>query len=351
MDVSVIIPTFSRPERVGACVASLARQTLPRERFEVLIGIDGPDQGEAAAVAAAGRGLNVTVRGFPKRWQAAVRNDLAAMARGRVFVFFNDDVVPEPGCLEAHLRAHTARGAPPSLVIGDSPWRRPEPDTLFDRLIRTTSMVFFYDQMPGSSAWREAHAADGRADEPHDPDRDWGFRHAWLLNLSCPAALYRDAGGLTVFEGTYGFEDDEFAWRAATRHGARVLFEPGAVAVHDHRLTPHEYLARERKLGRSARAFARAAPECARAMFGRDIASDDELRYSRDFVEREAAAAERLRATFERLATIPASAIAGPHASELAALLYQQHLLLKRWTWRAGLVEESSKAAKQQSSK
>lgn len=344
MDVSVIIPTHGRPEQVAACIDALTRQTLPADRFEVLVGIDGPDQGESTALNRCSGHLNLTVQALPKRWQAAVRNDLAAQARGDLFVFFNDDVLPTPECLETHLHAHRMRGMGPALVLGDAPWQRPERDTLFDRLIRTTSMVFFYDQMPGSAAWREAHASDRHADEPHDPARDWGFRHAWLLNLSCPARLYKEAGGLSVFEGTYGFEDDEFAWRAATQHGASVLFEPRASAVHNHRLTPAAYLQRERALGRSAFLFARAAPQCAQAMFGRDITSPGELEYSRQFVKREAPAARRLQESFERLATIPASAINGAHAVELTTLLYQQHLLLKRWTWRTGLLESSEAA-------
>jgi hypothetical protein len=43
------------------------------------------------------------------------------------------------------------------LVLGSAPFRVEKPDRLFDRLVRETSMVFFYDQMTptkvGAAGW------------------------------------------------------------------------------------------------------------------------------------------------------------------------------------------------------
>jgi len=338
-DISVIIPTCGRPEKIGACVRSLTRQTLARERFEVLVGLDGPDSAGAHAVQLAWLGEaedRLRLVECKRSGQASVRNRLLPLARGRTLVFLNDDMLPAATHLEAHLEAQreaeeeNAR----ALVIGASPWVVREPDRLFDRLVRETSMIFFYDVM-------DRLLAEGAADQTHD----WGFRHAWLLNLSAPAELVRRAGGFTVFPETYGFEDDELAFRLAQRHGTRVLYRPGAVARHDHRYEPEAYLARERKLGRAAWGFARATPACARAMFGRDVTSASELAYSREFVERERAGVERARTSFRRLGRMPASAVDGPHADDLIAMLYQQHLPLKRWEWRTGLLEAADAEA------
>ncbi len=120
-----------------------------------------------------------------------------------------------------------------------------------------------------------------------------------------------------------------------------MLFRPGAVARHDHRYEPRQYLEREFRLGFAALGFARTTPACALAMFGRDVAGAEELEYSRAFVERERVGAARLARPFESLASMPAHAIPGDaarHARELVTLLYQQHLPLKRWMWRAGLI-------------
>ena len=39
--ISVIIPTFGRPEHLCACLRALCRQTFPRDNFEVIVVDDG----------------------------------------------------------------------------------------------------------------------------------------------------------------------------------------------------------------------------------------------------------------------------------------------------------------------
>ncbi len=339
MDLTVIIPTSRRPAKAAACVAALAAQDYPGS-FEVLVGVDGPEDPPGTTpqtVDAAWdecrneqSNTSVIVEQFDKQGQASVRNHLLNRVQGQTLVFLNDDMIPEPGFLTAHAEAQRAcsEAGEPALIVGDSPWRLHEPDRLFDRLIRETSMVFFYDQMRALA---------------HQPDHDWGFRHAWLLNLSAPAALVRSVGGFTVFPSTYGYEDDELAFRLRERFATRVLYRPDAVATHDHRIEPSEYLTREYRLGYAAWGFAKTTPACAQEMFSRDITSDDEIAYASAFVERERTLAQRLEQTFLALADISADAL--PPASPLINVIYEQHVLLKRWHWRRGLLDASTDAA------
>ncbi len=324
MHLSILIPTFNRPAKLAACLAALSQQSLT-DSYEVLVGIDGPDSGtEPAARRAWTRAQDqLNVFPLPKQGQASIRNQLLKHARGRTLIFLNDDMIPDRAFLEAHLRhqreqEHKGR---PALIVGDSPWKSRADDTLFDRLIRETSMVFFYNMMKNQAA-----------------DKDWGFRHAWLLNLSAPAALVREVNGFTVFPSTYGYEDDELAFRLAQRFQTPVLFRPDAIATHDHRLTPADYLKREYQLGFSAWGFARTAPDCARSMFHREVTSADEIEYSRAVLEREAGTAQRLEKSFTNLATLPAESINGPDAATFLNYLYEHHLPLKRYHWRKGLV-------------
>lgn len=332
MDASLIIPTLGRPRTLAACLRALAPQCAPPARFEVLVGFDGPDEGGVRAaqdawLGAGGAADRLGLHEGPRAGQATVRNRLLAHARGRVLIFLNDDVIPRPGFVEAHLAAQReAIGAGrPAIVAGYSPWRVHEPDRFFDRLVRETSMVFFYDRM---------NTPEGLADR----GRDWGFRHAWSLNVSMPAPAVREAGGFGVFPCTYGYEDDELAFRLQRRFGLPVLYRPEACAEHDHRMDPRDYLHREYKLGYAAWGFARSAPECALALFGRDITDPGELAYSRELVARERPAAQRLERAFLGLADLPASLGDGPHGRALVELAYGQHLLLKRWVWRMGLL-------------
>lgn len=330
-DVSVVIPTHQRAAKLAACVGGLARQTLGADRYEVLVGLDGADAESAAAAREAWGDCRARLRveTCPRAGYNATRNRLLDLARGRVMVSLNDDVAPGERLLEVHVGEHAAaeRAGRPVIVTGYSPFRRWDHETLFDRLVRETPMVFFYDRMVGPA---------GTPCEGHE--YDWGFRHCWGMNFSAPLALVREVGKFAAFPLQYGYDDIEVAWRLRERFGCPVLFRPEALAEHDHRYGPREVLDREVRLGRSAWDFAGINPQFCREVFGRDIRSAGEVAYSREFLHRERTAAGRLEESFLGLADIPGSSISGPHAAALVNLAYEQHLLLKRWCWRQGLL-------------
>lgn len=342
-DISVLIPTRGRPAELARCLEHLSRQTLTLDRYEVLVGVDGPDEASTRACEPARRstGLRLDVVPCPRLGVGGVKNELLPRARGRFLVFTNDDVYAEPGFLDAHLKAQReAQKSTPAgaMVLGDTPWVVAQPDRLFDRLVRETSMVFFYDQMPGASD------ALGQT-EAYDPSIDWGFRHAWNLNLSAPASAVRSVGGFYRDEtNLYGYEDLELAWKLTRSLGMPVLFRPDARGSHDHRYEPEGYLARERRLGHAAFGFALACPDCARATFGRDVAANEEVAYCGEFLTREARAASRLSESFRALAAVPATAVSGAYERTLVRTIYEQHLLLKRYSWRQGLMAAASGA-------
>lgn len=318
MLISVLVPTHARPERLERCLRGLAGQSV--DNFEILVGVDGEDGGPFREAERAAGGRPVRVLPAPHAGPAATRNRIIAEASGPLLLLLNDDVEPAPDLVERHLDAH--RGLErPAMVLGSAPWAVREPDRLFDRLIRETSMVFFYDRMDAM---------------PADPDRDWGFRHAWTLNLSVPTDAARAVGGFCEALPGAAYEDLEFAWKLRERFGMPVLYRPGAVVTHDHRYEPGDYLRRERAMGRDAWALAGASPACARELFGRDVRSAESVAYARAFVERERPLAERLARSFGSLADLPADAVRDPR---LLTIAYEHHLALKRWHWSAGLVE------------
>jgi GT2 family glycosyltransferase len=289
VDISVIIPTYRRAQKLANCLHGLCGQTLEHDRYEVLVGLDGPDpESRVAAMRAwTGPAANLRLVECERMGQARVRNQLLPLARGRILVGLNDDVRPEGGLLLEHFKPHEAARARGQRVVvtGAAPWVVHEDDRLFDRLVRETSMVFFFDKMDGA-----------------DPAHDWGFRHCHGLNFSAALDGVREVGGFTVFPSWYGYEDDELAYKLAQRYHSPVLYRPQALVWHDHRITAQEYLEREFKLGYAALGFAKTSPECARAMFNRDVHAPPELSYSREFVVRERGTAARVRGEFREAA-------------------------------------------------
>jgi GT2 family glycosyltransferase len=115
--VSVVIPTFSRPESLARCLAALAAQSLPRSAFEVIVCDDGSPSPATATVKPFADRMAVRVVRRPRAGPAAARNEGARHARAAILAFTDDDCVPSPLWLELlveRMRRH------PGHMIGGS---------------------------------------------------------------------------------------------------------------------------------------------------------------------------------------------------------------------------------------
>jgi glycosyltransferase involved in cell wall biosynthesis len=114
-DVSVVIPTRFRPDLVLRAVRGVLAQTMPD--LEVVVVVDGPDDGTCRALAAIGDArLRVLVQ--PAKGGAPnARNVGARTARGRWTAMLDDDDEWLPHKLEVQLKlAHSARAATPIVA-------------------------------------------------------------------------------------------------------------------------------------------------------------------------------------------------------------------------------------------
>jgi GT2 family glycosyltransferase len=330
MDLSVLIPTYQRPDKLAVCLRALANQTLATDRYEVLVGLDGSDPASERAGREAWGACKarLVIEECPRSGLNPVRNRMMDRATGKYLVSLNDDVEPCRTFLESHLNAHKEAEAKVGEVVisGYSPWKQQERPTLFDRLVGESSMIFFFDQMTP-----EKVAEKGRW-------HDWGFRHCYGLNFSTNLERARESGKFTAFHLAYGYDDVELAYRLKQRYGMQVLYRPEAEALHDHRYGAEEVLRREFKLGHAAWHFAERDPSFCEALFRRDIRSREELAYSREYLQRERVTAAWVRETFLNLEKIPGHDASGPAEAAMMRMVYLHHLVLKRWMWRAGLV-------------
>ncbi|HET6576055.1 MAG TPA: glycosyltransferase [Fimbriiglobus sp.] len=102
--ISVVVPTCRRPDLLARCLDRLApgAQTLPTDRYEVLVTDDGVPTAESLLAekypwASWGPG--------PRRGPAANRNAGARRARGEWLAFTDDDCIPDPGWLAGFVAA------------------------------------------------------------------------------------------------------------------------------------------------------------------------------------------------------------------------------------------------------
>jgi GT2 family glycosyltransferase len=100
--VSVVVPTYRRPDLLARCLAALAAQDLDRASYEVIVADDAASEGTRRQVEAAGfHYVPVTGRHGP----ASARNAGWRAAQAELIAFTDDDTIPDPGWLRAGLAA------------------------------------------------------------------------------------------------------------------------------------------------------------------------------------------------------------------------------------------------------
>lgn len=114
MRVSVVVPTYRRPESLGRCLASLAAQDFDPSEFEVVVADDAASEAthrqiliEDGRSPVALRHLAVSGRHGP----AAARNAGWRAARGEIIAFTDDDCLPDRRWLAEGVAALEGQGA------------------------------------------------------------------------------------------------------------------------------------------------------------------------------------------------------------------------------------------------
>ena len=112
VEISVVIPTFNRRESLRKLLDSIAAQTLPRSRFEVIVASDGSTDGTIEMLGEfKGRFENLRVLELKNGGPGAARNAGARAAGGRYLAFTDDDCLAAPDWLEQILKTFEKTGA------------------------------------------------------------------------------------------------------------------------------------------------------------------------------------------------------------------------------------------------
>lgn len=210
--VSIVIPVFNKLEYTLACLASLVEHAgaVP---FEVIVVDDGSSDGSAARL---GQIENLQlVQNARNLGFVGSCNAGAAVARGELLLFLNNDTLATAGWLEALVDC--LRTAPEAGLVGA---RLVYPD---GRLQEAGGIVF-----SDGSGWNT-----GRFEDPSDPryafrrEVDYCSGAAILL----PRGLFERIGGFDDRYAPAYYEDTDLAF-AVREAGLRVYVEPAATVVH-----------------------------------------------------------------------------------------------------------------------
>ncbi|MFE9251049.1 glycosyltransferase [Streptomyces sp. NPDC007088] len=213
--IAVVIPTYNRSRLLRRTLSHLARQTLPPERFEVVVADDGSTDDTKAVVEEFGDVLRIGYhfqedRGFRA---GAARNAGARMCRAPLLVFLDTGAMAAPGFLEQHLRAHSGP-APRRMSLGYAYGYNPdEPLLELAGVLEQCTPEETVERYAGNPAFLDLR---------HESLVDCGFdlmrRHvpwnlSFTINCSVSAADFRAVGGFDETFVGWGAEDLEFAYR------------------------------------------------------------------------------------------------------------------------------------------
>ncbi|MEK7784092.1 MAG: glycosyltransferase family 2 protein [Chloroflexota bacterium] len=205
--ISVVIPTYQRRDSVQRALSALARQTLPPGEYEVIVSIDGSEDGTREMVA--GFQAPYALRGLwqPNRGRAAACNTGICQARGEVLVLLDDDMEPAPECLIQHLRAHpdgSRRG-----VMGAAP-------------------IYFDETVPPIVAYIGTKF-NQHLEKLSRPGYRLTLRDFYSGNFSIRREVLLAMGGFDEAFRVYGNEDLELSLRL-TRAGVILVYNTEALA-------------------------------------------------------------------------------------------------------------------------
>lgn len=212
--VSVIVPHYQDLANLDLCLTALTAQTMPRDRFEIVVADNNSPVGEAAVRDLIGGRARLVIA--PERGAGAARNAGAAAARGEILAFTDADCRPEAGWLESGVAAL----ADYDLVGGRM-------EVLCQEPARRTPAEAFETVF----AFRN-----------EDYVKRKGF--SVTANLFCSASTFVAVG---PFATSRVSEDTEWCLRARDR-GLRIGYAPEAVVGHPARRTWDALVAKWRRI-------------------------------------------------------------------------------------------------------
>lgn len=216
-EVSVIIPSYNNRDYLLNTIKHLARQDLPRERYEIVVVDDGSNDGSFEAVRELVMPLDgqlnfkyiFSPRLKPRKmgdanYRAGISRNLGVKnADGRIFCFLDSDILTPPGFLrdliDKHKRYDVIQCKRLNLVRDKS-----DADIRFEE-IDPAKDTFFTE----GGYWEHFYSLKDWSKEP------FFWKYTCTYGLSVPATLFKRVGWIRRGFVFYGFEDVELGYRLA----------------------------------------------------------------------------------------------------------------------------------------
>jgi len=213
--VAVVIPVWNGEAVLGRCLDALARQTLPRDAFQIIV-VDNGSSDATPDIARRYPGVELLEEKRPGSY--AARNLAIGQVRAPIIAFTDADCEPAPDWLEQVLRAAAAN--PGFGVLAGK-------IELFDEIAQEREVFGDYERL---FSFPQAHAARG---------------NCATANWASETALLRELGGFDA--GLKSGGDRQMALRIKDA-GYPLVYVPGMVVRHPVRASRAELVHKRRRL-------------------------------------------------------------------------------------------------------
>ncbi len=216
MDVSVVVPARNAASMIDDCLSGLQTQSVPEDRYEVIVVDDGSTDETPGIVEK----HDVTLVSQPPRGPAAARNKGVATSEGEIVLFTDADCVPDENWI-----AEMVRSFGDAEVVGVKGVYRTRQKDIVARFVQCE-----YEERYELMA-----------------------RRRWIDFIDTYSAGYRREvflaqGGFDTRYPNASVEDQELSFRLAER-GHKMVFNPQAIVYHQHPKTLTAYFRRKFNIG------------------------------------------------------------------------------------------------------
>lgn len=137
MKISVVVPTYKRPQLLLRCVDALCQQNFRQTEYEIIVVSDGPDPETQATLAHLKKdGPIVRFLSLPaKKGPAAARNLGWRASRAKLVAFTDDDCIPERNWLAGFWNAFLRTPGNKAAFTGKTIVPISQPPTDYERNI------------------------------------------------------------------------------------------------------------------------------------------------------------------------------------------------------------------------
>lgn len=217
--ISVIVPAYNAAQTIGDCVQALLRQSVERDRYEIVVVDDGSTDATSELVA---KYPSVRVIRQDNAGPAVARNRGAQQARGDILLFTDADCVPAEDWIERMVAPFQSADG----VVGVKGTYRSHQKALMARFVQ----LEYEDKYRRMARYEHIDFVDTYSA---------GYRRGVFL----------ENGGFDTSFPTASVEDQEFSFRLA-RQGHRMVFVPDAYVYHlGHADTLSKYVRKKYKIG------------------------------------------------------------------------------------------------------